>query len=141
MAKITRVEALMVDLVPKVKRTDAIQSFVSQETPIIRITDADGAVGTGYTYTIGTGGPSIMMLIKHTLAPALIGREATEIEKIWRDLLFLTHATSVGAITSLALAAIDIALWHTPEIQGLRHAHSLFQTEASSCVRLKYWGR
>jgi L-alanine-DL-glutamate epimerase-like enolase superfamily enzyme len=111
MAKITRVEALMVDLKPKVKRTDAIQSFVSQETPIVRIYDADGAVGTGYTYTIGTGGPSIMKLIELTLAPALIGREALEIERIWRDLLFLTHATTVGAITSLALAAIDTALW------------------------------
>src|SRR5688572_30731468 len=111
MAKIIRVEALMVDLKPKVKRTDAIQSFVSQETPIIRITDADGAVGTGYTYTIGTGGPSIMKLIELTLAPALIGREALEIERIWRDLLFLTHATTVGAITSIALAAIDTALW------------------------------
>ena len=33
------------------------------------------------------------------------------VEKVWRDLLFLTHATSVGAITSLALAAIDTALW------------------------------
>jgi L-alanine-DL-glutamate epimerase-like enolase superfamily enzyme len=111
MAKITRVEALMVDLVPKVKRTDAIQSFVSQETPIIRITDADGVTGTGYTYTIGTGGPSIMKLIQHTLGPALIGRDALDIESIWRDLLFMTHATSVGAITSLSLAAIDTALW------------------------------
>ena len=111
MAKITRIEALMVDLVPQVRRTDAIQSFVSQETPIIRIHDADGAVGTGYSYTIGTGGPSIMKLIELTMAPALIGREATEIERIWRDLLFLTHATSVGAITSLALAAVDTALW------------------------------
>jgi L-alanine-DL-glutamate epimerase-like enolase superfamily enzyme len=111
MAKITRVEALMVDLIPKVRRTDAIQSFVSQETPILRITDADGVVGTGYSYTIGTGGPAIMSLLQHTLAPALIGREASEIERIWRDLLFLTHATSVGAITSLALAAIDTALW------------------------------
>ncbi len=111
MAKITRVEALMVDLVPKVKRTDAIQSFVSQETPILRITDADGVVGTGYSYTIGTGGQAIMSLLQRTLAPALIGREAFEIERIWRDLLFLTHATSVGAITSLALAAIDTALW------------------------------
>ena len=111
MAKITRVEALMVDLVPKVKRTDAIQSFVSQETPILRITDTDGVVGTGYSYTIGTGGPAIMSLLQHTLAPAVIGREASEIERIWRDLLFLTHATSVGAITSLALAAIDTALW------------------------------
>ncbi|HEV7284726.1 MAG TPA: mandelate racemase/muconate lactonizing enzyme family protein, partial [Kaistia sp.] len=111
MAKIVRVEGLMVDLKPKVKRVDAIQSFVSQETPIIRITDADGAVGTGYSYTIGTGGPAIMSLIEKTLAPALIGREAGMIEQIWRDLLFMTHATSVGAITSLALAAIDTALW------------------------------
>jgi L-alanine-DL-glutamate epimerase-like enolase superfamily enzyme len=122
MAKITRIEALMVDLVPKVKRTDAIQSFVSQETPIVRIYDADGGIGTGYTYTIGTGGPSIMMLIKQTLAPALIGREASEIEKIWRDLLFVTHATSVGAITSLALAAIDTALW---DLKCRRHGEPL----------------
>ena len=52
----------MVDLTPKVKRVDAIQSFVSQETPIVRIADADGATGTGYSYTIGTGGPAIMSL-------------------------------------------------------------------------------
>lgn len=111
MAKITRVELLMVDLKPKVKRVDAIQSFVSQETPIVHITDADGVVGTGYSYTIGTGGHSVMALLERTLAPALIGREAHEIERIWRALLFLTHATSVGAITSIALAAIDTALW------------------------------
>jgi L-alanine-DL-glutamate epimerase-like enolase superfamily enzyme len=111
MAKIVRVDIWMIDLKPKVKRTDAIQSFVSQETPMVRITDADGASGIGYTYTIGTGGPSIMELLKRSLVPALIGREANEVERIWRDLLFLTHATSVGAITSLALAAVDTALW------------------------------
>ena len=125
MAKIVRVEAMMVDLAPKVKRTDAIQSFVSQETPIVRIFDADGGIGTGYSYTIGTGGPSVMMLIRHTLAPALIGREAFEIEKIWRDLLFLTHATSVGAITSLALAAIDTALWDLKCIRLAEPLHRL----------------
>jgi L-alanine-DL-glutamate epimerase-like enolase superfamily enzyme len=102
---------LMVDLVPATERTDAIQSFVSQETPIVRVYDSDGAVGTGYCYTIGTGGPSTIELLRRTLAPALIGRDADRIEAIWRDLLYLTHATSVGAITSLALAAIDTALW------------------------------
>ena len=69
MAKIERVEVLMVDLKPKVKRTDAIQSFVSQETPIVRIFDDDGAVGTGYTYTIGTGGHAVIELLARTLAP------------------------------------------------------------------------
>jgi L-alanine-DL-glutamate epimerase-like enolase superfamily enzyme len=111
MSKIVRAELLMVDLKPKVKRVDAIQSFVSQETPIVRVTDADGAVGIGYSYTIGTGGPSVMELLRRTLAPALIGRDAMAVEAIWRDMLFLTHATTTGAITSIAMAAIDTALW------------------------------
>ena len=111
MARIERVEFSMVVLRPKVKRVDAIQSFVAQETPFVRITDSDGAVGTGYCYTIGSGGYSVLALLEHTLAPALLGRDAAFVEQIWRDLLFLTHATSVGAITSLALAAVDTALW------------------------------
>ena len=111
MAAIERIELTLVDLKPKVKRTDAIQSFVVQETPIVRVFDRDGASGTGYSYTIGTGGSSIMALLADHLAPRLIGRDAERIESIWRDLLFHTHATSVGAITALALAALDTALW------------------------------
>ena len=111
MAKITHVEVLLVNLVPKVKRTDAIQSFVSQETPMLRITDADGMVGIGYSYTIGTGGSSVQALLNDHLCPRLIGCEADEIEAIWRSLFFHTHATTVGAMTSIALAAIDTALW------------------------------
>jgi L-alanine-DL-glutamate epimerase-like enolase superfamily enzyme len=52
-----------------------------------------------------------MKLIEHTLGPALIGRDAAMVEQIWRDLLFLTHATTVGALTAIAMAAIDTALW------------------------------
>lgn len=111
MAKITRVDFLMVDLQAKVKRVDAIQSFTSQETPIIRITDSDGAVGTGYCYTIGTGGHAVMAMIERTFAPALIGRDADEIEGIWLSLKLITNATTVGPITSAALAAVDTALW------------------------------
>ena len=111
MAKIERVELRMVDLPPKVKRTDAIQSFVSQETPIVTITDSDGATGTGYSYTIGTGGSSVMRLLSDHLIPRLIGRDADCIEGIWRELEYATHATTIGPITALALAAIDTALW------------------------------
>lgn len=111
MARIVKAEVLMVDLQPKVVRTDAIQSFVSQETPFVRLTDADGVVGTGYSYTIGTGGPAVISLLRDTLLPRVIGREAEEIESLWRDLLLATHATAVGAITSLALATVDTALW------------------------------
>ena len=111
MARIERVELAMVDLAPKVERRDAIQSFVSQETPLVTVTDSDGAQGIGYSYTIGTGGSSVMRLLADHLCPRLIGRDATEVEAIWHDLEFLTHATTIGAITSIALAAIDTALW------------------------------
>jgi L-alanine-DL-glutamate epimerase-like enolase superfamily enzyme len=111
MDRIERVEILQVDLMPQVVRSDAIQSFVAQETPIVRITCADGAQGIGYSYTIGTGGSSVVALLRDHLAPRLIGRDAAQIERLWKELFFHTHATAVGAITSLALAAIDTALW------------------------------
>lgn len=111
MSRIVRIETSLVDLEPKVERVDAIQSFVRQETPMVRIIDEDGASGLGYSYTIGTGGPSVMALIDRTFAPALLGRDAAAVEAIWRDLFFLSHATTVGPITSIALAAIDTALW------------------------------
>ena len=117
MPRIVDVEILQVDLPPKVPRSDAIQSFVTQETPIVRLTTDDGAQGTGYSYTIGTGGSSVVALLADHLAPRLIGRDPDEIEAIWKDLFFHTHATAVGAITSIALAAIDTALW---DLRGRR---------------------
>jgi L-alanine-DL-glutamate epimerase-like enolase superfamily enzyme len=117
MATITRTEAWLVDLQPKVKRTDAIQAFTSQETPFVRVIDADGAEGVGYSYTIGTGGSSVMALLVDHLLPQLIGRDADEIERIWRDLKFQVHALQPGAVTALALCAIDTALW---DLRGRR---------------------
>ena len=117
MSVIRSVELRQVDLPPPVPRSDAIQSFVTQETIFVRISCDDGrpgatpSQGTGYTYTIGSGGSSVLALLRDHLAPRLIGRDPALIEQIWRDLMFSTHATTVGAITSLALAAIDTALW------------------------------
>jgi len=111
MTRIAAVEIWRVDLPPPVPRSDAIQAFVTQETPMVRLTMDDGSQGTGYSYTIGTGGSSVVALLRDHLAPRLIGRDPAAIEAIWRELMFSTHATTVGAITSLALAAIDTALW------------------------------
>jgi L-alanine-DL-glutamate epimerase-like enolase superfamily enzyme len=109
--RIRRVELRQVDLAPKVVRTDAIQAFVRQETLLVSIVDDRGERGTGYAYTIGTGGSSVLALLHDHLAPRLLGRDPIAVEAIWKDLFFHTHATAVGAITSLALAAIDTALW------------------------------
>lgn len=109
--RIESVRLRQVDLPPKVVRTDAIQSFVTQETVLLTLRCSDGIEATGYAYTIGTGGSSIVALLRDHLVPRLIGRDPTRVEAIWKDLFFHTHATAVGAITSLALACVDTALW------------------------------
>jgi L-alanine-DL-glutamate epimerase-like enolase superfamily enzyme len=111
MPKISRVEVFQVDLVPKVLRGDAIQAFSKQETPMVRIWTDDGAEGTGYSYTIGTGGSAVVGILRDRMVPWLLGRDAEMVEEIWKGLFFFTHANSVGATASLALAAVDIALW------------------------------
>ncbi len=111
MTRIERATLSLVNLTPPVRRVDAIQSFVTQETPVLRLQCSDGSEGVGYSYTIGTGGSSVVALLRDHLLPRLIGQDPERIEGIWQDLLFHTHATHVGAVTSLALAAIDIALW------------------------------
>lgn len=118
MTSITKVDITQVDLAPKTQRTDAIQSFVTQETVLVTLHCSDGSSGTGYTYTIGTGGSSIVALLKDHLAPRLIGQAPENYERIWQDLLRHTNATAVGAITSLALAAVDSAIWD----RNCRHA-------------------
>jgi len=133
MTRITSIEILQVDLPPPVPRSDAIQSFVTQETPIVRIRCDDGSSGTGYSYTIGTGGSSVVALLKDHLAPRLIGRDPALIESIWRELMFATHATTVGAITSLALAAIDTALW---DWRCLRDSQPLWRAAGGAKQRI-----
>ncbi|MEJ7901125.1 MAG: mandelate racemase/muconate lactonizing enzyme family protein [Thermomicrobiales bacterium] len=109
--KITHAEAFLVDLVPEVVRTDAIQSFVKQETIFVLLRTDDGYEGLGYSYTIGTGGRAVLAMLREDLIPHLLGEDARQIERLWGKLFWVTHGTAVGAITSLALAAIDTALW------------------------------
>jgi L-alanine-DL-glutamate epimerase-like enolase superfamily enzyme len=72
---IDRITLQQVDLPPKVVRTDAIQSFVTQETVLLTLHCSDGLQATGYAYTIGTGGSSVIALLRDHLAPRLIGRD------------------------------------------------------------------
>lgn len=139
MPVITKAEAMLVDLEVETVRTDATQSFVKQETIMVTLTRDDGLVGTGYSYTIGTGGRSVTALLRESLLPLLIGEDPRNVEALWRRLHHATHATTVGAITSLALAAVDTALWDLRCLDaqqplwrlagGFRQAVPLYDTE------------
>jgi L-alanine-DL-glutamate epimerase-like enolase superfamily enzyme len=132
-AVITRAEAFLVDVEVEQARTDAVQAFVSQETVFVELTTADGARGLGYSYTIGTGGSSVVALLRDHLLPRLPGRDSRLIEGIWRDLFAATRATTVGAITSLALAAVDTALW---DLKCLRAGEPLWRVAGGFGARV-----
>lgn len=133
MAKIATAECMLVDLPVETKRTDAVQSFVKQETILVSIATDDGLHGLGYSYTIGTGGSSVIAMLRDHLLPLLVGRDAREIEGLWRELHASTRATAVGAITSLALAAIDTALW---DLRCLRAGEALWRLAGGNSARV-----
>jgi len=75
------------------------------------ITLENGMEGTGYTYTGGKGGHAIRAMIDHDLAPAIIGKDSTDIEHIYDFMEWHIHYVGRGGIASFAISAIDIALW------------------------------
>ncbi|WP_152362478.1 mandelate racemase/muconate lactonizing enzyme family protein [Microlunatus speluncae] len=133
MTKITNVECRQVDLEPETVRTDASQQFLKQETVLVTVQAADGCSGTGYTYTIGTGGSSVLALLRDHLADVLIGADSRNLEQLWQLLINNTRATTVGAITSLAMAAVDIALW---DLAGKRYGQPVWRLAGGAQERL-----
>ncbi len=133
MSRITGVECALADLEPDTVRTDAVQAFVKQETILVTVTCDDGLDGTGYAYTVGTGGRAVVSMVRDYLAPVVLGADARAVEQVWTRMLNGTRATTVGVITALAMAAIDIALW---DLRCLRAGEPLWRLAGGAQARL-----
>ena len=81
------------------------------ELVTVRVRDADGAEGVGYTYTVGAGGAAVHALAARDLAPLLAGRDADRIEDLWQAMWWALHYGGRGGAAVLAMSAVDIALW------------------------------
>ncbi len=77
----------------------------------VRVRDAEGAEGVGYTYTVGTGGAAVHALIARDLAPLLVGRDPGRNEELWQAMWWALHYGGRGGAQALAISAVDIALW------------------------------
>ena len=108
---IVEASAWLCDIPVETERTDAVQSFVKQETIFVRVRTADGTEGTGYSYTIGNGGAAVLSLLRSHMLELLIGLDVNRPEAVWSTLFASTRATTVGVLTSLALASVDTAVW------------------------------
>ncbi|MGB3335606.1 MAG: mandelate racemase/muconate lactonizing enzyme family protein [Devosia sp.] len=94
------------------------QTFVSsrvtmthRELVVVEVETAAGDVGTGWCTTAGVGASAVQALIVGYLAPMLAGLDPRQTERIWGRLWMECHAAGPAGITTLAISAIDIALW------------------------------
>ena len=105
---IQEVKTHLFDLPVLKKRTDAIQSFASMETLVVELRTSDGLTGTGYGYTIGTGGRAAKAYADHELKPLLDGEDCEAHQHIWDKMFRATRASGGGPISSIARAAVPM---------------------------------
>ncbi|HBM61640.1 mandelate racemase/muconate lactonizing enzyme family protein [Salipiger marinus] len=98
----------------------------------VTVRDDSGEEGTGWTFTSDYGGgEAVRALLDTVLLDRLIGREADEVEVLNDELFHRTHRLGHG-IASMAISAIDVALWDLRARQrGVSLAFMLGQRRAS----------
>jgi L-alanine-DL-glutamate epimerase-like enolase superfamily enzyme len=102
---------------------DAGHGAIDSEELITLRLRAGGLEGHGYSYTIGRGGHAVQALIEHDLAPLLLGRDASDIQGLWKLMWQRLLYVGRGGLAAFAIAAVDIALW---DLRGLREGKPLY---------------
>ena len=81
------------------------------ELNTVRVRDADGAEGVGYTFTVGRNGAAVDATLRREYPEIMEGEEADHIERLWQKAWWAMHYGGRGGPTVLAMSAFDIALW------------------------------
>jgi L-alanine-DL-glutamate epimerase-like enolase superfamily enzyme len=81
------------------------------ELNTVRLCDADGAEGVGYTFTCGRNGSAIHTLLERDFSDFALTEDADRVEFLWKKLWWGLHYGGRGGPTVLALSAFDMALW------------------------------
>jgi L-alanine-DL-glutamate epimerase-like enolase superfamily enzyme len=82
-----------------------------REILVVEVATRSGHVGLGYQLYLGGGFRTTKTCLEEMMVPRILGRDATEVEGIWRDLYLSSVADGRGGAQVLALSAIDVALW------------------------------
>ena len=112
MPRIVKVEARGYRIPLDVPLTDSTHGVMEAfELLTVRVRDADGGEGVGYTYTTGRNGGAIADILSREIPELVIGEDADLIEHLWSKVWWGLHYGGRGGPSVLALSAFDIALW------------------------------
>ncbi|MEO3474715.1 mandelate racemase/muconate lactonizing enzyme family protein [Roseomonas sp. CAU 1739] len=79
---------------------------------VVEVVTQSGLTGMGYLHLLNLPlQRTIGACIAEAMAPRIIGKDATAVEAIWRDLWRATLTGGRGGVAMMAQSAIDIALW------------------------------
>src|SRR5437868_11580640 len=93
---------------------------------VVEVETRSGLVGIGYLHLLSPSLRTIATCLDEAIVPHLIGRDATAIEAIWRDLWRTTYSAGRMGIAVMAISAIDIALWDLVGKQANMPLHRLW---------------
>lgn len=94
----------------------------------VRVTDSDGGVGHGLSWTPTIGATAVRAMLDDDVAPFATGRLA--VPELWDEVWRHLHEAGGGGVTTIALAGLDTALWDlrarragvgVAELLGRRH--------------------
>jgi len=124
MSTIARIDADLYHVPLPVTLSDSTHGEMTFfELVTARVRDGDGAEGVGYTFTVGANGRGAHQIIVHDMAPAIVGERADLIERLWQKMWWKAHYGGRGGAASLAISAVDIALW---DLKAKRHGVPLW---------------
>ncbi|MCW5749186.1 MAG: mandelate racemase/muconate lactonizing enzyme family protein [Alphaproteobacteria bacterium] len=86
-------------------------SIAAFELNTVRVRDAEGAEGVGYTYTVGRNGAAVHAILDREFREVMAGEVADDIERLWHKAWWALHYGGRGGPVVLALSAFDMALW------------------------------
>ena len=110
--QITSAESFILDVPVGRTMADSQRQVDILEFVGVNLASNAGITGCGYTVTVGAGGSVIREALDTLFCPAIIGRDPADVRQIWSD-LDKGPARWIGraGATTMAQAAIDIALW------------------------------
>ncbi len=112
MAAIGRLEPALYRIPLPTVLTDSTHGEIRAfELLTVRVRDAEGAEGVGYSYTVGRNGRAALSVLAHEISEIAAGADAERIEALWQRVWWATHYGGRGGPTVLALSALDMALW------------------------------
>ena len=78
---------------------------------VLEVETKGGIVGMGYLFSFRPGLRTVAAALAETIIPRVIGKDATAVEGIWSELWRATVTYNRGGIVTMAMSALDIALW------------------------------